>query len=72
MAPIDKDGLRFHFDLKAEMFLSSRKPIAPSKKANSNETLPDISPLSESISIPVVETDYKRICSYRKSLKLCR
>lgn len=65
MAAIDKDGDKFQFDLVTESFISSRKPLAPLKASKNGNSVPDISPLDQSISIPVVD-NYKRKSVYRK------
>lgn len=64
LAPIDKSGDRFQFDLKAETFISSKKPLA-SFNVSSSAEVPDISPLDQCISIPIVE-NYIRRSLYRK------
>jgi hypothetical protein len=63
-APIDRFGDRIQFDLNAETFMSSRKPIAPLKTSTSYQEIPDISPLDPIVSIPKIETEYTRTSAY--------
>lgn len=66
MVPIVKNRDDIQFSLKAETFITSKKPIEPfSISGNANITVPDISPLSQSISIPF-EENVERKCFYRK------
>ena len=66
MVPIVKNGDEIQYNLKAETFITTKKPIEPfSISKNINSVVPDISPLSQSISIPF-EENVERRCSYRK------
>jgi len=66
MVPIVKNGDDIQYNLKAETFIATKKPIEPfSIPGNVNISVPDISPLNQSISIPF-EEHVERKCSYRK------
>lgn len=66
MVPIDKNGDKIQYDLKAETFVASRKPIMPFNESCENEAVPEIYPLDQIVSIPKLETDFQRISSYRE------
>lgn len=66
MVPIVKNSDDIQFNLKVETFIATKKPIEPfSISGTANITVPDISPLSQSISIPF-EENVERKCSYRE------
>ncbi|KAG5670349.1 hypothetical protein PVAND_000623 [Polypedilum vanderplanki] len=63
MAPIEKNGDRVQFNLSAETFVTSKKPIAPFD-GSSDQSVPDIYPLDQTVSIPKIETKYDLTSSY--------
>lgn len=66
MVPIVKNSDDIQFNLKVETFIATKKPIEPfSISGTTDITVPDISPLSQSISIPF-EENVERKCSYRE------
>lgn len=62
MVPIVRNGDDIQLNLKAETFIASKKPIEPFN-VSVNISVPDISPLSQTISIPFEENVEKK-CSY--------
>jgi hypothetical protein len=67
VVPFDKDGAQVQFEVTAETFMSSRKPINPFKVQIQPEQaqVPDIFPIKSTVSIPQVNF-YKKQNFYRK------
>lgn len=66
VTPFFKDGEDIQLELKAETFMTTRKPITPfSVDTSSGAEVPDIFPLKFTVSIPEVQ-EYKEQIAYRK------